>query len=472
MAKKLDNRKRTANISINRKPILLSKPLTTLSEALISSSELERIFNVRSLKNIVSKFIELNRENLMFLGIEAEESYSAGKNGVILRTNRFAGAVPIKSPETSLYAVDLEVKGSYSLDLDDDALYSILKEIDAELLPEFHEKLQLVGESVKPPIYLECEHFLSVYEEALRTNWTQFRKEVRVETVPRGLTNWRSHALRSYDPNNINTYENHINSHTQDHLQWRQLNFVLHKAINILQSYKTPSKARKRNAPLIEKLLHNPITQKVESVSHFQIKAIDPPIIKKLKNIANMILTDSSNLRRSWRIDIAKLFEMYVQYVFKKTATGWSIKNSPHFPIDGKHLTWTLSYLEPDIILQKGQNQIVVDAKYKSHMLNRGVKNGGKLKESFRKDIHQVLAYSTFNPMPQKVVFLIYPIYNNQDESADKYCRHYIQNITTPFSNTSVAIHLLGIPFGKGVTKPVINELRTILNSIEKEDQR
>ena len=165
MAKKLDNRKRTANISINRKPILLSKPLTTLSEALISSSELERIFNVRSLKNIVSKFIELNRENLRFLGIEAEESYGAGKNGVILRTNRFAGAVPIKSPETSLYAVDLEVKGSYSLDLDDDALYSILKEIDAELLPEFHEKLQLVGESVKPPIYLECEHFLSVYEE-------------------------------------------------------------------------------------------------------------------------------------------------------------------------------------------------------------------------------------------------------------------------------------------------------------------
>lgn len=100
-------------------------------------------------------------------------------------------------------------------------------------------------------------------------------------------------------------------------------------------------------------------------------------------------------------------------------------------------------------------------------MLNLSLIDEKKLKDSFRKDIHQVLAYSAFNHMCQKAIIMVYPISNKRVKNEDLYCRHYVQNITTPCSAITAKVHLLGIPFGHGVNMHVINELREIVNSIE-----
>ena len=213
--------KRCDNISLNRKPIFLSRSFTTLSNYYVSSGDIERLFKIKKCKNYLSRFIELNRETLRFLEIEVEECYDTGRSGLYFHTGRYAGAVPIKSPETSLYAVDLVVRGSYSSHIDDDALYSLLSEIGAELLPEFDDQLQLVGNSVKPPIYLECENYVNLYTQALKSPWTKFRKEIRIESIPRGTTNWTKYSLNSHQPEQIFCFENHLNIQTKDHREWR-----------------------------------------------------------------------------------------------------------------------------------------------------------------------------------------------------------------------------------------------------------
>ena len=87
-------------------------------------------------------------------------------------------------------------------------------------------------------------------------------------------------------------------------------------------------------------------------------------------------------------------------------------------------------------MLQREDNQFIIDAKYKSHMLNRGKISDG-LKESFRHDLHQVLAYSSFGTAENKQVALVYP--------AEVFiCQQ--QQISNPLTRATTNVHLVGIP--------------------------
>ena len=104
--------------------------------------------------------------------------------------------------------------------------------------------------------------------------------------------------------------------------------------------------------------------------------------------------------------------------------------------ISGRAPAWSLRYLEPDIVLQREDNQLIIDAKYKSHMLNRGTISDG-LKDSFRPDLHQVLAYSSFGTAEDKQVALVYP--------AEVFiCQQ--QQISNPLTRATTNVHLVGIP--------------------------
>ena len=87
----------------------------------------------------------------------------------------------------------------------------------------------------------------------------------------------------------------------------------------------------------------------------------------------------------------------------------------------------------------KNNLDIVIDAKYKSHLFN--LKSITKeLKEEHRKDIHQLLAYTAFTKNKNKVGILCYP-----------YSEEYISELdyVFQFSNTKSKILLLGIPLNK-----------------------
>lgn len=457
--------RRTSVVALDRTPLFLSRPLSTLSAAFISREDLNFMFGLRKGTDCMARFIELNSANMRFLDIYVKQVYEPERKGIIIYTGRYAGAIPIKSPKTSLYTVDLKVRGSYSPNLEDDELYSILTETGAELLPEFDEKLHLKSDGVKPPIYMECEHFIRLYDRALEANWTKFTNETRVESQPRGITNWSLYAAESYNPEQLLKFENHVNAQTIDHYEWRQINYVLDKALRILNSSATFNKAKMRNRQIINKLRNRPEAASVIWTSHIPEHAVDSPIIKDLKKVGNMILADNSDIRCAWRLDIAKLYEIYVQYLVKTAAPEWHCVLNPHFPIYGQKASWGLRYLEPDIILSLNDRQIVIDAKYKSNMLGRNDVDAPNLKESFRQDLHQVLAYSAFEPSEEKQVMLIYPYSNNTEEDNDAPVRIMRQIISSPLSNRKIYLSLLGVPFRGQNIKEVILALRQFIRA-------
>lgn len=456
---------------------LLTDPLNSLSRTFIPAERICRVFEIDDKKDIDSyllRFQEINRENLEFLDISSVLSTDSAKKGIYLETSQYAGAIPIKSPKNGKFTVDLLVKGRYSSDVDEDDLTGLLTTMGETMLPRFHDSLRLCGESVKPPIFFECQNFIDSYIKAEKEHWTKFANEIRIEKTTRSSTNWTKYALNSYNPNKVLVFENKINFQTTDHKEWRQLIYVLDFCIQELSSGRTPQKTRRLYADKLCRLRKTYNKYQIEKTSFIPIHATDPIAIKKLKKIANIILKDTSTEKRSWRIDIAVLFERYVQFVFDNATNriSWKVRSNPHYPVHGWKPRWSLNYLEPDLILQSFDSQIVIDAKYKSHMLSSSDNNGEKQKEAFREDLFQVLAYSAFNRQEKKYVILTYPYnvnFDNSDEENNRYTRIIEQRITSPFSSSNVEVILLSLPFTNNHLGEVINEISELVNRISAE---
>ena len=183
-------------------------------------------------------------------------------------------------------------------------------------------------------------------------------------------------------------------------------------------------------------------TQHLIPTTELRLHASDTTIIKELKAIGNRILESCGAEYRAWRIDFNKLFEQYVQFILGKVAITQSAKayNNKKYSISGGQTNWTLSHLEPDIILKTDDRLSIVDAKYKTHMLNSQSSKIEDLHNTFRHDLHQVLAYSIFDPTSKKITMLVYP--------SIKF--HYIsQIVSTPLSSVCSHVYLIGIPFGR-----------------------
>lgn len=467
---KQTNQKESSWVTLKR-AALLTKPLNTLSRTFVSADVICSVFDVgiSEIDSYLLRFKELNRDNLKFLGIKIDISADSSNKGIYLETSKYAGAVPIKSPKNSKYTVDLMVKGSYSANIDADDITRLLAVMGQTMLPEFHHDLKLVGESVKPPIFFECQNYIDLYLKAMKAHWTKFTNEIRVEKAPRSSTNWAKYALNSYDPNQVLLFSNKINSQSTDHKEWRQLVYVLDFCIQVLSSITTPRKTRRLYADKVSRLRKTYNTSQIEKATFIPTHASDPIAIKTLKSVANIILRDASSERRSWRIDIEVLFERYVQFVFEKATKhyGWKVKSNPHYSIQGWKPNWTIKYLEPDLVLQSTESQIVIDAKYKSNMLGVNDINVEKRKDAFRQDLHQVLAYSSFNKLEKKYVILTYPFTTIQidDNNLDnkRYTSIIEQRITSPFSSSYVEVLLLGLPFTNDNLKEIINEVSELV---------
>lgn len=236
---------------------------------------------------------------------------------------------------------------------------------------------------------------------------------------------------------------------------------VLKHAIDII---------KQPNTPLSVKLqLHSKLAwlnMYVTNNKHLQANSIiriaggDPPIIKQLKESANRIILSRTSQRQSWRVDQAKLYEQFVQFILQKSAQqcgGSTCNNIKISRSDSKHIAWGLAYLEPDVTISIGNVNIIADAKYKSHLYNINSENVDTLKEDFRHDLHQVLAYTAFIQSNSKDALILYPAIGYQ---------HYSQYYVFPRESVSIKVHLIGLPFQVSEMENNIAQIADLLRRI------
>lgn len=385
---------------------------------------------------VVARFLKLNKKAFDFLGITPLEP---GNNILQFRTSNYSGCIPLFSPVTGKVYANLIVNGRF-----DEEVGEILPILPEALTIEYHDELILPHQTqARPPVFYECIRFIEKYLIARRTHWRKFINEQRIQGAPTASTDWGKYAETSYSPDNVFRYPNKVNLLTTNHKEWQQLNYVLKLCVSELHSSHVPRKTRLAYNEKLNYILSILTTQTAIPTNNLRIHAADPVIIKELKTIGNRILESSSTEYHAWRVDFNKLFELYVQHIISRVSISQHAKNFNNviFGISGDKASWTLSYLEPDIILKKDDALIIIDAKYKTHMLNRQSGNVSSLHDAFRHDLHQVLAYSSFGgPTSKRITLLVYP-----------YTKFYYlkQVISTPLNNVTSHVYLVGIPFGK-----------------------
>jgi 5-methylcytosine-specific restriction endonuclease McrBC regulatory subunit McrC len=155
-------------------------------------------------------------------------------------------------------------------------------------------------------------------------------------------------------------------------------------------------------------------------------------------------------------MDLALFFERYVQFVIQRVAftKGARFSTNPKYPVNGRRPAWALKYIEPDMIIDKGNVQYIIDAKYKAHMMDLS-KDSEYLKEKFREDLHQVLAYSSFGGNDNKNVMLVYP-------SSTEVIKREL-TISSSINSYSCSVYLVGIPLRKSTHEETIKRLSEII---------
>lgn len=431
------------------------KKFATLTTNVIPFEDLNKSWkgDKRYPESAIQHFIRLNVKSFEYLGIEANGIFYKGKYSLEIKTSNYIGCVPIHSPSNGKCYATLMVTGRFNEDLTE-----LLSVIEDTILPEYNGELELnSNEMVKPPLYLECANYIDKYIEARKYNWRKFSNTIKEQQFPTASTLWSEYAINSINPEKVLIYKNKCNTLSTNHTEWKQLTYVLSIAINELESLRTPNRSRMAYVEKIIKLKNTYDLSVLLKVDHIHVRMSDPIVIKELKYLANDILNETSNKKVAWRIDIAVLFERYVQFLLNSISKnkGANLFNNPHYTISGpQRPEWCLHYIEPDAIMQRNEIQYIVDAKYKSHMYNVG-DNSNVLKEDFRRDLHQVLAYSSLSANQNKNVVLFYPASKIMIKELS------VNSSLTNFNNN---IYLVGIPLEKVYINSIIKEIASIIN--------
>ncbi len=407
----------------------------------------------RYLETAMQRFIVLNQKNFQYLGLEAVIIEHDYRPAIQISTSQYIGAIPIISPKNGKPCGDLVVTGRFGENAGE-----IMSLLDDTIRPEYSSEYQLTLDSqMTPPIFMECCKYIDTYQEAVRYKWRKFDNVLKVESQPSGSTLWTEYAIRTAkNPSEFSTFKNKSNILSTSHSEWNQLNYVLQLAIAELESVRVPMRARAVYAERISRLKNRLRNEVVEYTTSVKQRMSDPLVIKNLKNIANLILQNKSYERLAWRMNYTEFFERYVQYIMDEVAKKKGVRSSSnqHFKISTYNRpAWGLSYLEPDLVLHQESKQIMVDAKYKSHMFNwdHGTED---LKDTFRHDLHQILAYCSFSTNTDKEALLVYPY-------TDFTAR--LLKIKNPYTHVENSVYLVGIPIDRKRIPEIEEELGKII---------
>lgn len=403
----------------------------------------------RYLAEALQTFVSLNLQMFDFLKVTPCIEGVGKDVRISFRTDKYVGAIPLRSPDTGKQVGDFIVEPRYGGMTEYAEIIDLLQ---TELPPELRESPQLQSEYCKPPLYLECIEFINLLSTALRRPWMKFSNVQVSKNYPKAPVAWDPYAKKQANPAKRLVFPCHDNILTTFHREFYELKHVFLLAEHEISSATTPLNVRLRMQQKIDFLNKKLSLYLAVKTAKLIVRNSDPQIIKKVKDQANRILSKNRQRRIAWRIDFELLFERFVQYMFQQVAREIGGRHLPNYRIGGSFNTrpsWSLSYLEPDVLIVKNEQVIIADAKYKSHMLNVCAASE-ELKETHRRDIHQILAYSAFGGKTKTTAFLCYP-HNQVQCIRIKY--------DSKATNVTKIIYLLGIPMKRSAIVEIQNSL-------------
>jgi hypothetical protein len=420
-------------------------PCLTEQSSFLSGLELQKKWfkasDKRYLAEALQKFTGYNRDLLLFLGVTPIIMGHDRDVGLAFRTGPYVGTIPLRAPDTGKQIGDFVVVPRYVPKRDKFGDYiQILNLLNHKIEPNFVDSIPLAsGRNFLPPLYYEALLYVKELVSFTKRAWHRFKSVEEIKGQPSSQINWKRYVEYNYDPKRRLDFPSYLNILNESHSEYQHLKYVYWLAKADILSRETPFRIKSAALGAIsyldERLFDIPVTK----TRAIQMRLSDPPSVKSIKVAANRILQKNVQQGIAWRVDFAEVFERLVQYIFRLVSReiGGVLFENVKFRTHGEHLpVWTLGHLEPDAVLRKDNLLFFIDAKYKSHLLNRDSESE-YLKEEHRHDLHQAIAYSSFDTSEKKHVFLVYPAFSPSLEFIDFY---------SPLNGGVIKVGIVGVP--------------------------
>jgi hypothetical protein len=442
--------------------VFLEMPcLTEKSSELSGSGILKRWFknaDARHLAGYLQKFTAYNRVAFSFLQVEPSVVGTDAGSGLIFRTSNFIGAVPLRSPSTGKQIGDFIVSPRFSGRNRFEEYVEILDLLGSSISPEFLDTLPLAsGSAFRPPLYLEAVNFVTSLEEVMKRPWRKFDSVFQISKSPNGSVDWHRYALAEAKIENRLRFPLYRNVLSESHLEYSNLSYVFDICKRELLGNTTPPKIKtgfqRRLHSLTTRLaVHPPI-----ATSALQIRSSDPQSVKRCKSHGNNVLQHNFVRGVGWRVDFNEVFERFVQHVWSLVAAtvgGHLFSNLRIAARTNRRYGWELRHLEPDAVFSKGNVTIAIDAKYKSHLFNK-YESTQQLLDAYRRDLHQVLAYSALTGGIRPIGVICYPSTHVETKTT---------SFLSPVTGTLATIVLFGIPLKKSAIQDAVQKAAELVD--------
>ncbi|WP_202704190.1 hypothetical protein [Flavobacterium sp. UGB4466] len=413
----------------------------------------------------LQKFIEYNLAQFKFLDIQPLIIGNDQNISLVFRSSGFIGTIPLRASDTGKQIGDFVVMPRFTGSDRFEDYIEILNLLGGEISPEVIDSLPLAsGKNFRPPLYLEAVKFIASLEALLSKSWCKFDNVEKISNQPNGQINWNKYINNEFKIEKRLKFPIRKNVLSEFHSEYAEVRYVFDICKGELLSSNTPLRIkntiRARLNFIEEKLYYH----KPKITNNITVKTSDNVIVKSCKEQANKVLNFNLIDCTAWRVDFCDVFEKFVQYIFREVAKetgGRLFSNFKFHSKTSKYYSWELKHIEPDAIYQKEDLMVFIDAKYKSNLYNK-FSNSETLKDDYRHDLHQIMAYTSFSKRYLKFGFLCYP--SDQLEIKTIKYKNAINEITN-------VIFVFGIPLKKDcifeVKRLLIKELGVIESMIE-----
>lgn len=410
----------------------------------------------------LQKFILYNKELFQFLGVRPWIDGTGVNASLRFSSGQFIGAIPLRSPMNGLQIGDFIVKPRFSSGSDDLFSYGeLITLLQSTITPEFIYTIPLKSKnSVKPPLYIQASSFIQLlYRTLLSNDWVRFQNRLNLLKEPKSDIAWNKYIEKEYDPYRKLIFPCRENILSQQHKEFFEIVYVYQLARKEVLSPYVPIQIRiqlDRQLSTIDKKLSGYSSLETREI---KIHQFDFPIIKQLKEQANIFLANNFKEITGWRIDLSLLYERYIQYITSLISNELNLTQINNHKIYRSGSTppdWSLKYLEPDIILIGNEFVIVIDAKYKSHFFNMG-QSSEYLQDEHRKDLHQILAYGSFIQSNNIIHMICYPYF----DFAFKIIEYHSQLL-----HSKTKIIFLGIPMKVSEVRQIKRSFINLVNEL------
>jgi hypothetical protein len=426
-------------------------------------------------------FLEMNRGVLNDFGVRGQLGGLRGNIGLWLETDTRIGALPLLSPSSAKPELGLVIEPRFSWSSTGDMLVGTGFRITPDILP----LPRMVPNSDRQiPSWVLSATVLMRIEALIKQSSRRFEINEAVLSAPKGQVNWVRYATNHWAQGHYLS----IPCRFPDLLEDTKLRGVMHWTVlrhqDALQTQRGRHIAVLHLLQRCEALLTQlrPFAPRQPETGWRPAKNnLNSDVFRKGLEAIHWTVDErglggTSDLAGlPWRMDMATFFEAWIESIAESTAKRFQAKLSTgrrHETL--VRLNWqpqrlgTQRALIPDVVLQRADVTLVIDAKYKRHAQLVGYGGYGKGEHDWqvqhREDLLQVLAYSSLFDTPRVIACLAYPTAHDQWQLLRDQSR-VMSHATVRHGFRQIEIALIAVPMS-GRTEEIADILGRLLSTI------